>query len=143
MGEFADPLIGGRKQMTSKIVVVGYCASGKSTVVDALQASGLDAVAVGQEHSGIADLWRHPSPDVVVFLDVELEEIRKRRGNPHWPEWIYQLQQKRLANARQRANIVIDTSELDLAAVVREILGQLGDQEGEEAAVRSDESLWK
>src|SRR5688500_4392077 len=68
-----------------KIVVVGSCATGKTTVVTALRAAGLDAYACGQEHSEVRTLWRHASPDVVVMLEADLATIRGRRGR-HWPE---------------------------------------------------------
>lgn len=108
--------------MSQRVVVVGYCASGKSTVVSALKERGIDALAVAQEHSVIQNLWNHQDPDLVVFLDVSIEAIRARRGNPAWPEWIYELQRERLASARERADLVIDTSSSGVDDVVRRIL---------------------
>ena len=52
-----------------KIVVVGPCAAGKSTLVAALRALGYDAHVSGQEHSEIATLWQHSQPDVLIALD--------------------------------------------------------------------------
>ncbi|HLT21166.1 MAG TPA: hypothetical protein VKZ96_17055 [Thermomicrobiales bacterium] len=115
--------------MKQRVVVVGYCASGKSTVVAALRERGIDALAVAQEHSVIHDLWNHPNPDVVVFLDVDIEEIRKRRDNPGWPEWIYDLQHDRLAEARERADLVVDTSHLSVDEIIPQIL-ELISQDG-------------
>jgi hypothetical protein len=96
--------------MSTSIVVVGFCASGKSSLVEALRARGVDARSVAQEHSIVSDLWNHGRPDLVVFLDVDLDNVRKRRANPNWPEWIYALQRERLTSARSRADVVVDTS---------------------------------
>ena len=51
-----------------KIVVVGPCAAGKSTLVTALRELGYDAHVSGQEHSEIAMLWQHSQPDVLIAL---------------------------------------------------------------------------
>lgn len=110
-----------------RIAVVGHCASGKSTVVAALRERGLDAWAVAQEHSAIGDLWRHQSPDVLIFLDVGLDSIRARRGDPRWPEWIYDVQSERLADARQHADFLIPTDTKPVDAIVDQIIASLGD----------------
>jgi len=107
------------------VVVVGYCASGKSSVVAALRERGFEAEAVAQEHSEIDDLWNHHHPDIVIFLDVDVEQIRIRRDNPHWPAWIYALQAERLVSARVRADLVVDTTVNDLEAVKRQVTGFL------------------
>lgn len=108
--------------MSLHIAVVGYCASGKSSVVRALRDAGYDAEAVAQEHSVIDELWNHHTPELVIFLDVTLEQIRSRRDNPRWPGWIYELQRERLMSARRRADIVVDTSVVDLDGVVDQVL---------------------
>ncbi|HEX5500302.1 MAG TPA: hypothetical protein VFX03_13780, partial [Thermomicrobiales bacterium] len=64
-----------------RIVVVGPCASGKSTLARGLRERGFDAEVCGQEHSDIASLWRHTAPDVVIALSVDLATIRDRRGD--------------------------------------------------------------
>ena len=109
----------------SRVVVVGYCASGKSSVVTALQKQGVDAEAVAQEHSVIRELWNHYRPEKLIFLDVTLEQIRARRRNPAWPDWIYDLQTERLNGARERADLVVNTAELDLDSVVQLVLNYL------------------
>src|SRR5688500_18415442 len=81
-----------------KIVVVGPCAAGKSTLVSALRALGYDAHVSGQEHSEIATLWQHSQPDVLIALAVDISAVRDRRGGP-WPEWLHDLQVRRLAAA--------------------------------------------
>jgi len=54
-----------------RVVVVGPCASGKSSLVAALAALGYDARVCGQEHSIIRELWRHSAPDVLIALAVD------------------------------------------------------------------------
>lgn len=108
-----------------RIAVVGHCASGKSSVVSALRQRGVDAWAVAQEHSVIHDLWRHQSPDALVYLDVSLAAVRKRRGDPRWPAWLYDLQRDRLADARRNADLVVVTDATPVENVVEQVLTAL------------------
>ena len=57
---------------------------------------------------------------MVIALDVDLETIRRRRGFD-WPEEIYKLQQRRLADARAVAALVLDTSRLGLDATLQTV----------------------
>lgn len=107
------------------VAVVGCCASGKSSVVAALRQSGTNAWSVAQEHSAIAELWRHLSPDRLVYLDVSLETLRRRRNNDRWPSWIYDVQHERLTNARQHADVVIQTDALTVDQIVEIIRREL------------------
>ena len=102
----------------AKIAVVGHCAAGKSTVVRLLRGRGHNAIAVAQEHSAIRDLWNHQQPDVVLYLEVSLDELRRRKGNPKWPGWIFENQEMRLQDARAHASLEIDTDIHDADAVV-------------------------
>lgn len=108
-----------------RVAVVGHCASGKSTVVAALRERGIDAWAVAQEHSEIAELWRRQSPDALVYLDVSLESIRARRGDPQWPQWLYDVQAARLAAARQEADVVVSTDSTSVEGVVARVITAL------------------
>ncbi len=92
-----------------KIVIVGPCASGKSTLAAGLTARGWDAAVSGQEHSEIPQLWRRQAPDLLIYLHVELDTIRSRRGED-WSASIYERQLRRLENARQHASLIVDTS---------------------------------
>ena len=107
-----------------KIVVVGPCAAGKSTLVEALQARGYDAHASGQEHSAIASLWQHSHPDILIALDVDIAAVRARRGSD-WPEWLHDLQVQRLRAASDAADLALDTTHLDPASVVDRVLAYL------------------
>lgn len=107
-----------------RVAVVGVCGSGKTTIVGRLRALGLDAFAVGQEHSIIPALWNHTGPDHVVVLDISLEGLRARRG-ANWPDSIFALQQERLADARAHAAVIVRTDLYTEDDTVRQILAAL------------------
>ena len=91
-----------------RVVVVGPCASGKTTLVANLAALGVDARVSGQEHSAIRNLWRRLEPDVLIALDIDLDTLRARRS-PTWPAALYAVQHTRLKEAFEAADVVIDT----------------------------------
>ena len=95
-----------------RIVVVGHCAAGKSTLVNGLRDAGIDAYVSAQEHSIVPDLWNRRGPDLLVFLDVDLDTIRRRRGRS-WPASVYAMQERRLAPARGNADLEIRTSDVN------------------------------
>ena len=107
-----------------RIVVVGPCAAGKTTLVDALVARGFNAYAVAQEHSIIRDLWARRDPDVVIALDLDLEVVRQRRS-PTWSADIYAKQHERLRPAFEAADLFIDTGEHDIEAALGMTLAHL------------------
>ena len=107
-----------------KIVVVGPCAAGKSTLVTALRELGYDAHASGQEHSEIAMLWQHSHPDVLIALEVDISAVRERRGGS-WPEWLHDRQVRRLAAASRAADLAIDTTMLSPQTVVDRVVAYL------------------
>lgn len=107
-----------------RIVVVGHCASGKSTLVRSLQDRGYEAYVAAQEHSEISTLWAHQHPDVVVALAVSATCVRRRR-TPSWPDWLHQTQTRRLRAAFAAADVVIDTDQLDQTAVLFAVLAFL------------------
>jgi energy-coupling factor transporter ATP-binding protein EcfA2 len=121
-----DPLREARTDSaeSKKIVVVGPCASGKSTLVAALRTLGYDAHVSGQEHSEIATLWQHSQPDVLIALDADITAVRDRRGDA-WPEWLHDLQVQRLADASRAANLAIDTTTLSPQTVVERVVAYL------------------
>lgn len=92
-----------------RVVVVGPCASGKSTLVRALKELGYDARVSGQEHSEIAQLWRRSRPDVLIALTVDIATVLARRGQT-WPPWLLELQLARLQSAIAAADLSIDSS---------------------------------
>lgn len=106
------------------IVVVGPCASGKSTLVAGLRAQGYRAMVSGQEHSEIPTLWRRQKPDVTIGLLVDLATVRCRRSSA-WSEEIYRRQQTRLQSAYAAADLLIDTAVLDQAETLRRAVSLL------------------
>lgn len=110
------------------VVVVGPCASGKSTLVEGLRSRGYRAMVCGQEHSEIPNLWQHANPDVVVALSVDLPTLRQRRS-PSWSESIYLRQLRRLQSALAAADLVLDTTRLDQDATLESVLSHLSPSE--------------
>lgn len=107
-----------------QIVVVGPCASGKSTLVRGLLSHGYDARVCAQEHSAVSSLWRHQGRPTLIGLEVGLESIRIRR-QARWPMAIYSAQLARLADAYANADLLIDTDHLSSAAVLGRTLDYL------------------
>lgn len=102
-----DRSVSGTAPLT--IVLVGPCASGKSTLAHELEEAGIAVRICGQEHSSIKDFWRTMNPDVLVALSIDLPTLRSRR-NEGWPETLFAMQQRRLESAFACADLVIDTS---------------------------------
>jgi RNase adaptor protein for sRNA GlmZ degradation len=99
-----------------RVVVVGTCASGKTTLVTTLRAHGYDASVSAQEHSAVPRLWQRADPDVLIALVVNIDAVRERR-DPSWPSWLHDVQEERLADAQDAADLVIDTSDLGASEV--------------------------
>ena len=124
MSENADP---DRSSTIEKlvIVIVGPCASGKSTLAANLRAVGLDARVSGQEHSEVSYLWSRMEPDVVVGLHIDLETLRFRRGST-WSARLFDHQLRRLREAYGAAHLHLDTSTLDESQALAEVLALVG-----------------
>ena len=114
-------------KQSPRVVIVGPCASGKSTLAARLKEDGFDVHVSGQEHSGVRDLWATLDPDVLIALDVDLDTIRQRRS-PYWSEYIYRAQRERLKSAFDSADLVIDTTTHDAEDVYRQVADNLGHQ---------------
>jgi deoxyadenosine/deoxycytidine kinase len=96
-----------------RISVVGPCASGKSTLVQALRAAGYEARQPAQEHSYVRDMWqRLTRPDILIYLDVDYETTLARRPRNAGSPQRLQEQHRRLAHARQHCDLYLDTSHL-------------------------------
>ena len=102
----------------TRVVVVGPCASGKTTLVAALRAHGYDASVTAQEHSAVPHLWQRTDPDILIALQASIDAVRQRRDNA-WPGWLHDLQEERLASAQDAADLVIDTSDLEADEVAQ------------------------
>ncbi|MBA2289586.1 MAG: hypothetical protein H0V98_04295, partial [Chloroflexia bacterium] len=104
-----------------RVVVIGPCASGKTTLTQRLRALGFDARACGQQHSEILELWKHMQPDVLIGLWIDLETLRDRRSSASWAGSIYARQQHRLASGYAHADLVIDCHDIDPDEVERDV----------------------
>lgn len=101
-----------------RVAVVGACASGKSTLVEALRSAGFDARHVAQEHSFVPTMWQKISrPDVLVYLDVNFENIQTRRPDPQYSPQDLAEQLRRLDHARANCDLYIDTNAIRPAEV--------------------------
>lgn len=95
-----------------RIAVVGVCASGKSLLVNGLRERGYQARQVLQEHSYVPYMWqRITNPDVLIYLDVSLEGIKRRRKIDYGEKYL-QEQRRRLAHAIAHADLSIHTDNL-------------------------------
>jgi len=103
---------------------VGPCASGKTTLGRRLRELGYEVREPAQEHSGVPDLWRRRSPDILIYLDVSLA-VTRRRDRPGWPQFLWEAQQSRLAHARQHCDCYLLTDDLAPEEVCRRVLAFL------------------
>ena len=109
-----------------RVAVVGACASGKSTLVDALRQAGYEARHVAQEHSYVPAMWQRISrPDVLVYLDVNYETIMARRPGLNFSPADLEEQSRRLAHARDHCHLYLDTSEMAPAEIQERCLQYL------------------
>ena len=105
----------------SQLVVVGPCASGKSTLVAALARVGISARSVAQEHSAVPTLFQRRPRAGVVYLAATWPAVHRRRplstGRAQ-----YQRELHILAAARAAADLVVHTDSrtpAEVAAVVQ------------------------
>ena len=56
-----------------------------STTPVSRRACGVAARTVAQEHSHVPYLWQIGSPDVLIYLDVSLAALQRRR-HPRWTQ---------------------------------------------------------
>ncbi len=118
------------RQRQLQIVIVGPCASGKSTLVEGLHAQGFDkARIVAQEHSGVRDLWKiRGQPDCLIYLDARLETIAARQHRSDWTvEYLTELLD-RLKNARVECNLYLPTDELSIEEVLENVIECLNEE---------------
>jgi deoxyadenosine/deoxycytidine kinase len=104
---------------TSGLVgVVGPCGSGKSTLIAGLERTGYRCRHIAQEHSYVPYMWKRiTNPDVLIFLDASFVVCTERRRLT-WFESDYLAQLRRLAHARQHADLIIETDFLSTDEVL-------------------------
>lgn len=90
------------------ILIVGVCASGKTTLSAGLRKLGFNARSLAQEHSVSATLWRRLQPDLLIVLDCSYETVRRRK-RISWGKKRYREQQALLENARKHSVFLVKT----------------------------------
>lgn len=109
----------------SLIGVVGPCGAGKSTLITGLERHGYACRHIAQEHSYVQAMWqRITKPDILIFLDASFPVSTERR-KLNWQKTDHEEQYRRLAHARQHANVVIDTDALTPEQVLQKALDYL------------------
>ena len=107
------------------IGVVGPCGSGKSTLIAGLERKGYTCRHIAQEHSYVPYMWeRITNPDILVFLNASFSVCTKRR-RLNWANEDYEEQLRRLAHARQHADLIIETDALLPAEVLAQVVNFL------------------
>jgi hypothetical protein len=97
------------------IAIVGVCASGKSTIVRELLATGINCRHVAQEHSYVKDMWqRLVHPDFLVYLEVSYTSTIARK-KLNWTLEEYEEQLRRIRHAKEHADLIIDTDAHSIA----------------------------
>ena len=97
---------------TRLIGIVGPCGAGKSTLVAGLEKHGYACRHIAQEHSYVQTMWQIiTKPDVLIYLDTSFA-VSTTRAKLNWLEKDHAEQLKRLAHAREHANLLIETDEL-------------------------------
>ena len=96
------------------IAIVGVCASGKSTIIKRLQEAGIRCRHIAQEHSYVHNMWqRLVHPDFLICLDVSYESTLNRK-KLNWTLAEFQEQCNRISNARENANLIVNTDALSI-----------------------------
>jgi deoxyadenosine/deoxycytidine kinase len=110
------------RQVRKVIGIVGPCGSGKTTLVKRLSTLGFTARHIAQEHSYVGAMWQKLThPDFLIFLDASYAETIRRR-NLDWTMDEYLEQHRRLAHARQNADLYIFTDPLKPAEISQIVL---------------------
>jgi cytidylate kinase len=101
------------------IGVVGPCGSGKSTLIAGLERHGYRCRHIAQEHSFVQAMWQIISqPDILIYLNSSFQTSTARR-RLDWQEKDYNEQLRRLAHAREHADLAIDTDDRTPANVLQ------------------------
>lgn len=107
------------------IAIVGPCGAGKTSLAEALQAMGLDARQIAQEHSFSPDMWQIITrPDVLIYLDVSYK-VSTNRKQFHWTMEEFSEQIRRLRHARDHCRIYIHTDLLSSDEVLKQVIKEL------------------
>ena len=108
------------------IGVVGPCGSGKSTLIAGLERGGYTCRHIAQEHSYVPYMWKRiTNPDVLIFLNASFSVCTSRR-RLNWANEDYEEQLRRLAHAREYADLIIETDNISPAEVLARVVDFLG-----------------
>ena len=99
--------------------LVGVCASGKTTLGAKLRARGYKVKHIAQEHSYVQAMWQIISkPDILIYLGASFPVSTARR-KLNWQEKDHTEQLRRLAHAREHAQLIVNTDDLTPAQVLQ------------------------
>ena len=102
--------------------VVGPCGSGKSTLITGLENYGYRCRHIAQEHSYVPAMWQKiGKPDILIYLDASFSVSTARR-QLNWQKKDHDEQIRRLAHARDHANLFVDTDHLTPEQVLQNVL---------------------
>ena len=105
-----------------RIGIVGPCGSGKSTLITTLESRGYTCRHIAQEHSYVKDMWKRISnPDVLIFLEASFPVSTSRR-KLNWNESDHAEQLRRLAHAREHADLIVETDSLSPDEIASRVL---------------------
>jgi shikimate kinase len=104
-----------------RVVLVGACGSGKTTLAQGLVPLGYEVRECRQEHSGVPHMWQVISrPDVLIYLDAS-EDVVERRGRRQYVPGLYEDQRRRLAHARAHCDLYVMTDDLTPSQVLERV----------------------
>lgn len=106
--------------------VVGPCGSGKSTLIVGLESAGYTCRHIAQEHSYVPYMWqRITHPDVLIYLHASFPVCTARRSL-NWTQEDFEEETRRLAHAREHADLIVETDDLSAPQVLDIVLEFLG-----------------
>ena len=107
------------------IGVVGPCGSGKSTLIAGLTQLGYTCRHIAQEHSYVQAMWQIiTKPNLLIYLNASFQ-ISTVRRKLNWNISDHDEQLRRLAHAREHANLIINTDDLTPGQVLQQALDYL------------------
>jgi hypothetical protein len=87
-----------------------------------LERRGYRCRHIAQEHSYVQAMWQIIAmPDILIYLNASFETCTARR-RLDWLEKDYGEQLRRLAHAREHANLIIETDRLTADEVLEKVL---------------------